>query len=787
MFRRFLTFLAVLALSTTFINRLTCASVLTSSAVTLKSRKEKKTMCAPCAAGMEGTGALERLDKLATLGRRTQVQPFLPVQRSVFEGVTVNFVSTATGQLAFAVTDLVLAGAMPLMFQRIYSSDRGEDRGLGAGWSFILDDRITLDGDRATMRTGAGAVIAFRRDAGTRRFRLQADAPFPHQSFELINELTIVEQSAGLTRTYSRLGDAYRLSRMSDADGAHLAISFDAGSHHVVRIESSSGAALMLEWSNGADSQLLSVADNAGRRVTFKQDGKRLRSVLDAAGAPWTYDYEGARLVRAADPLGRLVLRARYDRMGRVVEAGDAAGTHLYDYDSRPATLSQLTSVTDPTGRKTSLTHSASGLLTAIAEGEGRTVRFEYNAANRPVSVADSLGDEMTLTYDAQGHLLRQWSTDGTDKSYGYDESGRLNSITEGGVRTDYTLDDGGRILAARSGDSTRSYRASYNERGQMVSLKSEKREVSFEYDGRGHKTSFVYSDVGRFSLERDAAGRVAAERFPSGLNIYNEYEARGWLAKQSDNRGRSMRVERDQSGAPVAYVRGDGKSLSLVRDETSRVIAMTDFNGSTRRFAYDARGALTDYTDAKGGRFKYEYDGQGRLLSVIKANGTRINVERDERGRVRRVVSVASAGKANGIRGQRLSHAPATQVDLDDPNIDWGDPLIIEVWGRYLLPMSGGLIGSDGSMFLTEQNAGNEGSTSGGSLIQDETLQCVLAAGSCFIAIYGYVQAMGGLGVLCAETVGLGCLAALMLHPILAAVMALKCADAINKCHLNR
>jgi YD repeat-containing protein len=788
MFRRFLTFLVLLALSNTFINRLTHASVLTSSAVTLKSTKEKKKTCAPCAAGMEATGALEQLDKLATLGRRTQVQPLLSSPRSVFEGATVNFVSTATGQLAFAVTDLELAGTMPLLFQRIYSSDRGEDRGLGTGWSFILDDRITVDNHSATMKTGGGTVIYFRREEGSRRFRLQVDAPFPHQSFELVNEGTITEQSAGLTRTYTRLNDAYRLSRVSDTSGNYIAISFDAGDQ-IARIENSSGATLTLEWSNGADSQLLSVSDNTGRRTTYRQDAKRLRTVMDPAGSSWTYDYEGARLVRAADPLGRSLLRARYDRAGRVVEAGDAAGAYLYDYDAATTSMSRLTSVTDPAGAKTTLSHSTSGLVTAVTESGGRTLRFKYNAANRPVSMADSLGDEMNLSYDAQHRLLRQWSADGTDKSYGYDESGRLNSVTEGGVRTDYTLDDGGQILAARGSDPTRNYRASYNGRGQMISLKSEKREVSFEYDERGHRTASVYSDAGRFSLERDAAGRVAMERFPSGLSIYNTYDARGVLAKQSDSRGRSMRVERDQSGAPVAYVRADGKSLSLVRDATSRVIAMTDFNGSTRRFAYDARGALTDYTDTKGSRFKYEYDGQGRLLSITKANGTRLNVERDERGRVRRVVAVASAGKANNLRGQRLSHAPAAQVDMDDPTIDWGDPLVIDVWARFwgIYPINGGLVGSDGSMFLTEQSAGNEGSTGGTSLTQEQSFECAMAAGVCIIAIYGYIQAMGGLGVVCAETVGLGCLAALMLHPILSSVMVMKCADAINKCNLNR
>ena len=297
----------------------------------------------PCSAGLDDTGS-NPLDKLATLGRRAQVQPFMSVQRSIFEGVPVNFVGTAYGQLSFAVTDLELAGAMPLMFQRAYSSDRSEDVGLGAGWTFVLDDRITLDNDKATMKTGDGNAIQFRRDSSSSHFRLQTDSPLPHQSFDLVNETTITEQVGGLTRTYIKLGDAYRLSRIADVNANAVTVSFNA-SGNISRIESSSGRALSLNWSDGADARLLSIADNIGRRVVFKQDNKRLRSFTDPAGAQWTYDYEGGLLTRVSDPLNRTLLRVRYDRAGRVIEAGDAAGAYLYDYGLASATISQSTTV----------------------------------------------------------------------------------------------------------------------------------------------------------------------------------------------------------------------------------------------------------------------------------------------------------------------------------------------------------------------------------------------------------------------------------------------------------
>lgn len=245
--------------------------------------------------------------------------------------------------------------------------------------------------------------------------------------------------------------------------------------------------------------------------------------------------------------------------------------------------------------------------------------------------------------------------------------------------------------------------------RGQLVSLKSDKREVSFEYDQRGNQTAFAYSDTGRFSMERDIAGRVVTERLPSGLTTNNEYDARGWLVKRSDNRGRSMSIERDASGAPTAYVRADGKRMSAVRDDAGRVVAATDFKGATRRFAYDARGGLTDYMNESGKHFKYEYDRLGRLRSVTKDDGTRITVERDERGRVQRLIS--SSIRRNFGTDWLSAHALAPQ----DSGVDIGLVGIVDVYGTLdvwnYLSMNGGLGDGGGYLTLLSEDAGGSGS----------------------------------------------------------------------------
>jgi hypothetical protein len=100
---------------------------------------KRKPSCLACSAARDANSSP---GDLTTLGRRTQPSPLKPVQRSAFDGLRVNFVSAVTGGLAFAVKDLELGGALPILFRRAYDgARRDEDAGLGAGWSLVFDDR----------------------------------------------------------------------------------------------------------------------------------------------------------------------------------------------------------------------------------------------------------------------------------------------------------------------------------------------------------------------------------------------------------------------------------------------------------------------------------------------------------------------------------------------------------------------------------------------------------------------------------------------------------------------
>jgi YD repeat-containing protein len=662
----------------------------------------------------------------------------------MFDGFSANLVNTGRGNLAFGLTDLYLQGRMPIVFQRSYVSDRREDIGLGVGWSFVFADRINVEGDAATL-TDMNGTLAFQRDGQSQRFVLQVNEPGIHQQFEMAGGETIIERAGDVTRTYEKIGAAYHLSQITLPGGLSVLITHDAAGR-IIRAASDPGGSLTYQWSEGKDARLLGVVDSAGRRVAFRQDGHRLRAVVDLNGSVWNYDYTNSGLSKAVDPMGRVLLRTRYDRFDRVTESGDAVGSTRYDYDFGGTSLSRRTVVTDPLGAVTVYEQTDRGALAVIKDDEGRSARLEYNVANRPVRISDSSGVEITFGYDAQNRLLDQSNNGTVDRAYSFGADGRLSSIVEGTERTDLTFDGRGQVIAAQSTDPGRSYAATYDSRGGLTRLKSKEREVLFEYDGLGNETAQTYSDVGRFSNERDAAGRVAASHLPSGLSFFNEYDTSGAFIKQSDNRGNAVTVQRDASGAPIAYIRADGKQMRAVRDDVGRVIRDTDYDGNVRTFAYDARGGLTDST-IRGKHRKYQYDHRGRLSAIVDDDGATRKVERDGRGQIRRL-SYSPIASLSPLRLQARSfrssvdrswaHAPALQ---DPPPGCCDDPIITDIWAPYWPSASGG--GSGGNYHPPLEEAPGEGGGGGmgetrAQCISRHTFNCHLGFAACLLATTG-------------------------------------------------
>src|SRR5262249_16435660 len=128
-----------------------------------------------------------------------------------------------------------------------------------------------------------------------------------------------------------------------------------------------------------------------------------------------------------------------------------------------------------PFGHFLFLSYDAVGHLATVRDGMGRTSEFEYGPLHLPIKMVLADGTTETWEEDADGNL-----------------TARTN---EAGNRTVYERDAQGRLAAAIT--------------------------------PRGHRTEITYAADGRSHELRDTFGWL---RF--------EYDARGELIRQSDNRG---------------------------------------------------------------------------------------------------------------------------------------------------------------------------------------------------------------------------------------------------------
>ncbi|MGI8556366.1 MAG: DUF6531 domain-containing protein [Pyrinomonadaceae bacterium] len=604
---------------------------------------------------------------MAILGRQSQNNSLLPIRRSSVKGFPIDFVSSSTGELAFAVTDLAFEDNPLLLFQRIYLSSRNEDFGLGRGWSFAFNDSIALNADNAVLTTAAGDSFAYRRD-GAAHFILQNPDSADVKEFNVENGKVISAKNGDVTKIYQRTGNEYYLSQIAAPAG--LEITINRSPNGQIRSISSISGEINLNWSNGGNNaKLLAVTDNTGRRVSFGQSNNLLQNTTSATGGEWHYEYADGKISRVIDPVNRIALGARYDANGRAAEFGDAANVNRLTYETNASSISTRTTVTDSLNYTRVFQHNERGNLTEVDDAGGILAKIGYDETNHPVQVTDANGAVQVFNYDAQQRLTRRQMPDG-EKIFEYSANGKLAAVVENGERTELNYDGEGNLAEKRTRRNGKNVRTNFNRDGKIVHQEVENGlSMNFEYDNKGRETAFVYSDIGRFEKAFDAAGRKIAEKLPSGLTYNYEYNANNKVTRKSDNRGNGFRTEYDASGALTKLVRDNGAWSQIIRDPAGRIVEMRNSRGKSRRYSYNAHGALTEYIGADGRHFQFQYDARGTLQNVIQAQNAGLIYRRDQ---PENLFSIQKAGGNNIWQMQNISYPASvagSKFDLSSAN----------------------------------------------------------------------------------------------------------------------
>lgn len=324
-----------------------------------------------------------------------------------------------------------------------------------------------------------------------------------------------------------------------------------------------------------------------------------------------------------------------------------------------------MTSVTDPSGKVSTLTYHANGLLKSVTDPRGNTTSYGdagapdsgYHFTGQPLLITDPAGAGMTMSYDFMGRSTLRVDRTGQPWAQTWDARGNLRSLTSPvGDVTTYCYDaNNNRVLEIRpkavshacgqSGTTAHVTTQAYDARdmptrseassdGQLRATRH-----SYRADGLRAETILPRSFDPVTGLEFTAPAVVQKLAF--------DYYANGRLKSVTEPEGGKT----DMVYTPNGLLRQiteppNGTGTTAVRRTTTKTyngrgqeiqIAVSGEGGSTRH-EYDAVGNRTATVNPKGHRTRYAYDPVGRLTTITDPRGKITDRFYDAAGNVTRV-----------------------------------------------------------------------------------------------------------------------------------------------------
>ena len=609
-------------------------------------------------------------------------------------------VDVATGDVVLAQTDLLLAGQLPLMVERMHRSSWRAGRWFGRSWASTFDQRLRVGEQRIIGVFGDGRALIWPRpghdgDEANSETLPVTGAPWPLRA-EPDGGWTVTDPQQGLTWRFEPHPAYYRgadglgelpLASVRDRAGHELAFGYDAagqpaylchsgGYHLQVIMHDGHVAALasdgspLIWYRYDEDGNLAGVINSSGQPLRYRHDGDgRLTGWTDRNGHRYDYGYDAAgRCVRGDGTGQALSGRYRYDPDAQVTTWTDVAGAVTsYEISDR----ARVAAITNPLGHRTCWQHDDRGRVVTCTDPLGRTTRYgydhrgnlaivtrpdggqasaDYDEHNQPVQITDPAGQAWHQEFDHRGLRTSVTGPDDATTTFGYDDAGRLASVTDpGGAVTRIECDAAG-LPVRVTGPS-----------GAVT---------GYERDSLGRVIRVTGPDGAVTELDWTPEGRLTSRVGPDGAAEYWDYDAEGNLARHLSPGGGLTRYEYGPFDQPVTVTGPDGVRTELSYDHGLRLVSVRRA-GLTWSYGYDAAGRLSTETDYNGATTRYGYDAAGQLTSQVNACGQRVAFRHDQLGHVADRISAGSTTTFGYDLAGRLVCArnPDAEVWLDrDP-----------------------------------------------------------------------------------------------------------------------
>ncbi|MFE9041870.1 putative T7SS-secreted protein [Streptomyces sp. NPDC007818] len=149
----------------------------------------------------------------------------------------------------------------------------------------------------------------------------------------------------------------------------------------------------------------------------------------------------------------------------------------------------------------------------------------------------------------------------------------------------------------------------------------------------------------GSYTLTDPETGTVRHFLAPAGAEPGGDGTAP--LGEIADRHGRTITVEYDEEGAPLALVHSGGYRVGFTT-ENRRITSLSVGGTEVVRYGYDEEGRLTGVTGSGGVPTRFAYDTEDRIASWTDTNGSRYDFVYDERDRC-----VSQSGAEGHLRSE--------------------------------------------------------------------------------------------------------------------------------------
>lgn len=472
-------------------------------------------------------------------------------------------VDVATGVVFTAWKDVSIAGYVPLVWRRFYSTGNLSRTPLGYGWHTVWFMALALRQNQIVLINGEGQEIVFARVNDSPKL---INPDFQMELYVQDERLVVYHWHHFQRFVFDRTADPnlWRLAWIENLSGDRAVAQYDPQGR-LQQVEDDSGRALRAGYDAHDRIMQLDLRAPDGQchllaRYEYDAADNLIRA-YDAAGASIAYEYDSAgRLTRETNRLGGS-FHFRYDLQGRCVHAcGD--GGYL----------------------ERKLTYSPGS--TRVTDGRGNTTRFIFNPKIGLTRIIDPLGGESKRLVAAG--KIQEVDAAGGIRQRTLNEAGDLIESKEpGGATTVNEYDD--RHLCIRRTDALGST-------------------WTFDYDERAHPVGATDPGGNRWEFRCDDHGRISHVINPLGGTTYYRYDEFGNRVLVVEPDGTQVHLHYDVFSRLTHLVNRRGHLFTYDYDPCGRLLQIISGGRVLRAWRYDAEGNTVSVVDAGGRQIEYEY-----------------------------------------------------------------------------------------------------------------------------------------------------------------------------------